>query len=107
MSVETAERTIECPRCAGTGRYYSYGVCYRCHGSGRTRYVAPRRSEPAAHGPDYSLMGRTLSLEVRTALLEIIEGDTPLATGAAHWLSQADEKNAREWLDRCAPWWRG
>lgn len=33
---------IDCPRCAGTGNYRHHGVCFRCHGTGRSHAVASR-----------------------------------------------------------------
>lgn len=33
-------RLVSCPRCAGSGRYASYGMCFKCSGTGRA--TAPR-----------------------------------------------------------------
>lgn len=39
--MNTAKRMVDCPRCAGTGIYIGYGVCFRCEGN----KVVPYRKE--------------------------------------------------------------
>ena len=34
---------MACPRCDGTGTYFTFGTCYRCSGSGTVAY---RKSQP-------------------------------------------------------------
>jgi hypothetical protein len=39
-------KTMSCPRCAGTGFYLHYGVCFRCEGRKTVPQMPVRKEKP-------------------------------------------------------------
>ena len=68
----------KCPRCAGTGIYTGFGVCFRCNGAKLVNAPAPRKAQAAI----------TETAEEKEARMRAALGDADyeaLFVGGGYW----------------------